>query len=187
MERIIWQFLEWWLLRRVPGAAAGPVIGDLLEEHAVKRGRVGSIRATIRLLNESLSITIAYRPQMRAAANAHRSGMEKLRSDLLNGARALSMRPAATIATVAVLGLGIGLVSAMFALADPFLLRPLPYSRPNELVSIAISIKAGPRPAVVPTLPDWQARIANATSAFTDEPTDKSLIIEPSSMLQARS
>jgi putative ABC transport system permease protein len=158
MERIIWQILEWWLLRRLPGAAAGPVIGDLLEEHAVKRGRVGPIRATIWLLNESLSIAVAYRPQMRATANAQRSAMEKLRSDVVNGARAISMRPAATIATVVVLGLGIGLVSAMFSLADPFLLRPLPYARPSELVGIALSVKHGPRPAVVPTLADWQAR-----------------------------
>ena len=101
---------------------------------------------------------------MRVAAHAPRSGVEKLCSDLLNGARAIAMRPAATIATVAVLGLGIGLVSAMFALADPFLLRPLPYARPNELVRIAISLKDGPRPAIVPTLADWQAR----TDLFAD-------------------
>lgn len=158
METILWRILEWWLLRRVPPAATGPVIGDLLEEHAIKRGSLGPIGATLWLLSESLSIAVAYRPQMRAAAAAPRSTMDKLRSDLLNGVRAVAMRPAATIATLLVLGLGIGLVSAMFALADPFVLRPLPYPRPHELVSFTISVKRGAKPPVLPTLADWQAR-----------------------------
>lgn len=63
------------------------MIGDLLEERAVKRGGAGPLRATIRLLNESLSMAVAYRPHMRAAANARRSAMETLRSDPVNGAR----------------------------------------------------------------------------------------------------
>lgn len=164
MKRILWRALEWWLLRRLPSVAAGPVIGDLLEEHAAKRVRVGPIRATIWLVGESLSIAVAYRPQMRAAARARRSAMDKLRSDLLHVARIVSTRPTATVATAVVVGLGIGLVSAMFALADPFLLRPLPYARPHELASIRVSVKHGATPAVIPTLADWQAR----TDLFTD-------------------
>ena len=169
MEGTLRRILEWWLLRRLPSAAAGPVIGDLLEEHTAKRVRVGPIRATIWLCGESLSIAVAYRPQMRAAASARRSAMDKLRSDLLSVARIVSTRPTATLATVVVVGLGIGLVSAMFALADPFLLRPLPYARPHELVSIRVSVKHGGKLAIIPTLADWQARRDLFTNVATYE------------------
>jgi len=87
-----------------------------------------------------------------------------LRSDLLNVVRIISIRPTATVATAVVIGLGIGLVSAMFALADPFLFRPLPYLRPGELVNIRISVNPGVKPGIIPTLADWQAR----RDLFTD-------------------
>ncbi len=60
-------------------------------------------------------------------------------------------------ATVAVLSLGIGLSAVMFAIADPFVLRALPYSAPDELVAISVS---PPRLAGVPIprFPDWQDR-----------------------------
>ncbi len=163
IERILCRVLEWWLLRRVPATAAGPVIGDLLEEHAAKRLRAGPIRATLWLCGESLSIAVAYRPQVRAAARERRSAMDKLRSDFLNVVRIVSTRPTATVATVVVVGLGIGLVSAVFALADPFVLRPLPYARPHELVTVSMTVKHGARRPVLPTLADWQAR----TDLFT--------------------
>jgi hypothetical protein len=59
------------------------------------------------------------------------------RRDLHHAWRALSMRPAATLAAVGVFALGVGLLSAMFALTDPFILRPPPYANPQELVVIA--------------------------------------------------
>lgn len=84
--------------------------------------------------------------------------MGKLRSDVVHAWRSLRARPAATGATVLVLGVGVGLTAAMFALADPFLLRPLPYPRPAELVVIELSAGSGATLARVPTLSDWQAR-----------------------------
>src|SRR6185436_16070817 len=69
---------------------------------------------------------------------------------------ALRHRPAATLATIVVLALGIGLVSTMFALADPYLLRPLPYPRPQELVTLSIASRSTTDTA--PTLADWAAR-----------------------------
>ena len=164
METILWRILAWWLLRSLPPAAAAPVIGDLLEEHAAKRARSGPVRAMLWLAGESLSVAIVYRPQLRATAKPRRSAMDMLRSDLLNVVRIISIRPTATVATAVVIGLGIGLVSAMFALADPFLFRPLPYLRPGELVNIRISVNPGVKPGIIPTLADWQAR----RDLFTD-------------------
>lgn len=88
--------------------------------------------------------------------------MDKVRADLIQTYRAIRARPSATAATVLVVGLGIGLTSAMFALADPFLLRPLPYADPDELVVIHLRAEFGvdqtPGQLGIPTLADWQAR-----------------------------
>jgi putative ABC transport system permease protein len=92
--------------------------------------------------------------------------MDRLRLDLVHTWRAFRARPGATLATMAVLSTGVGLVGAMFALADPFLLRPLPYQQPDELIVITLqqdraSVAATWRSAAdvaMPTLADWQAR-----------------------------
>lgn len=92
--------------------------------------------------------------------------MDRLRLDLVHTWRAFRARPGATLATIAVLSTGVGLVGAMFALADPFLLRPLPYQQPDELVVItlhqdrasATAIWRSAGEAAMPTLADWQAR-----------------------------
>jgi predicted permease len=48
----------------------------------------------------------------------------------------------------------------MFALADPFLLRPLPYAQPDRLVVVraALAPSLDGAPAVVPRIDDWRAR-----------------------------
>jgi predicted permease len=53
-------------------------------------------------------------------------------------------RPGATAGTVMIFSLGVGLLSAMFALTDPFILRPLPYARPHELVHLESIVHMGP-------------------------------------------
>ena len=64
--------------------------------------------------------------------------MSRLRHDVVHAWRFLRARPSPAAFTALVLALGIGLLSAMFALADPFLLRPLPYPRATELAVIRI-------------------------------------------------
>jgi putative ABC transport system permease protein len=59
---------------------------------------------------------------------------------------------------VLVLALGTGLTSAMFALADPFLWRALPFRDPHRLVVLAIDNRALRQGAIVPTLDDWRRR-----------------------------
>lgn len=79
-------------------------------------------------------------------------------SDLRHAWRAISRRPGASSATVLVLALGIGLTTAMFALADPYILRPLPYSNPDELVAITVRSDGLTRDAAIPTFDEWSAR-----------------------------
>lgn len=92
--------------------------------------------------------------------------MDRLRIDAIHVLRSFRARPGATAAIVAVLTLGIGVTATMFALADPYLLRPLPYRDPGRLVVMraAITPSTDGQPRVIPSLDDWRAR----TDVFED-------------------
>jgi len=62
--------------------------------------------------------------------------------DLSQAARRLRRNPAFTTIAVATLALGIGGTTAIFTLVDAVLLRPLPYAKPNELVTIKDDLRA---------------------------------------------
>src|SRR5688572_3191268 len=155
-------------LNRVLGLCLGremadPVIGDLEEE---RRRRASRSRLLAELWFWSSSMRIATyaagRPSGTAITQrAKRGVMDKLTSDLRQTLRAAARRPAATVALVLVLSLGVGLTSAMFALADPFLLRPLPYQNPDQLVEIRLSsdsTKLLRAESVLPTYEQWRQR-----------------------------
>lgn len=88
-------------------------------------------------------------------------------TDVRYAVRSASSNPASTAGMVLVLAVGIGLVTAMFAVADPFVLKPLPYNAPDDLVAISpvrdrswVFSSRGVRPS----LADWRAR----TDLFVD-------------------
>ena len=63
--------------------------------------------------------------------------MDQLKLDLLYAFRSLLKSPGYALVTILTLALGIGANSAMFAVADATLLRPLPFARPDRLVSVS--------------------------------------------------
>jgi predicted permease len=78
--------------------------------------------------------------------------------ELKHAWRGLAARPTASAGAVVVLTLGVGLTSAIFAVADPFLLRPLPYADPENLAFVRIELKSRDVSGPPPTLEAWAAR-----------------------------
>ena len=85
--------------------------------------------------------------------------LEELRDDIKFAFRQLMAAPAFTLVATLTLALGIGANSAIFALVDATLLRPLPYPSPERLVTIweksAASAKGFASP---PNMQDWNSR-----------------------------
>ncbi len=97
------------------------------------------------------------------------TGLEELRHDVGFALRQLRRTPAFTAVAVATLALGIGANSAIFALVDATLLRPLPFAEPDRLVALHETV-AGGRSYVSPlNLQDWAARSRSldGVAAFT--------------------
>jgi len=85
--------------------------------------------------------------------------LDELRDDLTFAVRQLRGSPAFTIVAALTLALGIGANSAIFALVDATLLRPLPFSAPDRLVMVWERSDASPRSRVAPlNLLDWNER-----------------------------
>jgi putative ABC transport system permease protein len=80
-------------------------------------------------------------------------------ADLRYAARSLRRQPAFAAIAILTLALGIGTNSAIFALADATLLRPLPLPEPARLVMLSETSPTAPRTGVSPlNLMDWADR-----------------------------
>jgi putative ABC transport system permease protein len=78
--------------------------------------------------------------------------------ELKHAWRGLAGRAAASVGSVLVLTVGVGLTSAIFAITDPFLLKPLPYADPERLAVIRIELKSRDATRPPPTIEAWSAR-----------------------------
>ena len=85
--------------------------------------------------------------------------LEELRDDVKFAIRQLGGAPAFTLVATLTLALGIGANSAIFALVDATLLRPLPYGNPHALVTIWETSDTTNRSfASPPNMLDWRSR-----------------------------
>ena len=85
--------------------------------------------------------------------------IEELGDDVKFALRQMRWAPAFTVVAAATLALGIGANSAIFALADATLLRPLPFAEPDRLVTIWETGETTRRGyASPPNMVDWDTR-----------------------------
>jgi putative ABC transport system permease protein len=91
--------------------------------------------------------------------------IQELGDDVKYATRQLRASPGFTAVAVVTLALGIGANSAMFALADATLLRPLPFVEPDRLVTLSEIRPNGDRSRVNPLdFEDWEARVRAFTA-----------------------
>ena len=85
--------------------------------------------------------------------------IEEVRDDVKFALRQLVRAPAFTVIAAVALALGIGANSAIFALVDAALLRPLPLPEPDRLVMLSERSDASPRSLASPlNMLDWVDR-----------------------------
>ena len=97
--------------------------------------------------------------------------LDSLAQDVRCAPRVLARRPGATVAAAAMLGLGIGITTAMFTIVDALILRPVPFHNPDELAFVYMGNEHGGRTTVTPAvLRAWQesTAFAGAESAVRD-------------------
>ncbi|MBP7621028.1 MAG: ABC transporter permease [Gemmatimonadales bacterium] len=83
--------------------------------------------------------------------------LESILQDLVYAFRVLRRHPTVFVGAVAMLGLGIGLTTAMFTLVDTLILRPVPFRDPDQLALLYMGDSHGGRTTVAPAvLRAWQ-------------------------------
>ena len=109
-----------------------------------------------------------------AAQPRSRSGplqiLAHLLTDMRFGARQLLKAPAFTIVAILTLAFGIGATSAMFSVVNGVMLRPLPYPKPEGIVSVFEILPQYGRFSVAPAnFLDWrqQNRVFEQIAAYT--------------------
>ncbi len=128
-----------WLLRWIHGAEeAGEILIELRELGWYERRERGALRARLLFWRESLR---------HAAGRQLRGGMDPddgdggpglgaWLTDTRHALRKLRHSPLHSVITVAVLGLGIGAVTAVFSLVNMLLFATLPFAQPDRLFTL---------------------------------------------------
>ncbi|MDP3717754.1 MAG: ABC transporter permease [Acidobacteriota bacterium] len=98
--------------------------------------------------------------------------LEELRDDVIFAVRQLQNAPVFALVAITTLALGIGANSAIFAMVDAALLRPLPYAEPDRLVTVWETAATNNRSFVSPlNMTDFHSRGRSfeAIAGFTPE------------------
>jgi putative ABC transport system permease protein len=109
----------------------------------------------------------------RDAERSRSSHFTDLSADLRYAFRSLLNAPGFTLAAIATLAVGIGATTAIFSVVDGVLLKPLPFSQPDRVVSVFQDDrkKNVPHDAVAPgNFADWRERSRSFAGLASVEP-----------------
>ena len=79
-------------------------------------------------------------------------------TDVRDAWRSLQSRKSSSAVMGMVGAAGVGLVAAVFAVGDAYILRPLPYPRGADLVLIEVNLQALRPDTAIPSFDDWRSR-----------------------------
>jgi predicted permease len=154
------------LSRRVVPVYWREIIDRDLGAEARERSLTG-IRGEFWIALQLIRIGVSFR--LRLAGDGRRltraAAFDRLRVDIRHAWSSLRARPGATLGAVLILTVGIGFATTVFALVDPFLLRPLPYRNPERLAVLHLVPTEGATVferdvnADLPTLAEWRQRV----------------------------
>lgn len=90
--------------------------------------------------------------------------METLWQDIRYGVRMLLRNPSFSLVSVALVAVGVGASTAVFSIFNAFLIRPLPYEKPDRLSLLYQCARSGETSRVShPNYLDWHNRPGAST------------------------
>lgn len=152
------------LFSRLPPMAAGDALGDLYREYQAHLARTGRLRAEWWLCRQMWSLTRAYaryEPRRRSLISALRAG------EAGQVIRSLARSPWYATTALAVIALSTALGTAIFAIVDGALFKPLPYHDPSRLFAVALGFSRLSEP-LAPMRPVSPAAVAGWRAALPD-------------------
>jgi putative ABC transport system permease protein len=162
------------------GAAMRQAFLDGVSERRRTGGRLAAVRFVARASADAIVSGLAERitPSLSPSRDALRrtsppqaSGPtpQALSSILQDGRlsiRVMRRQPVLTLLSILTVAVGVGASTAIFSLVDGVLLRPLPYPRAGDLVSVQETIDGSPTSVAYANLVDWKQR-ARTLDALT--------------------
>lgn len=98
--------------------------------------------------------------------------IESIWHDVVHAGRAFRWRPLFAATAVGMLGIGIGVTTAMFTIADALILRPVPFPSPDQLSTVYMGTSRGGRISVAPdVLRAWRSSPAFLGAESADPST----------------
>ena len=119
------------------GAEMEEAFATLLRLDVERSGALGAVRCWVGTIGDTLIEGIALR--LGRGRNVSRGGVEVMGTvltDLRFALRSLGRRPLFAITAILTIALGIGANASVFTIVDGFMLTPLPYEDPEELVAL---------------------------------------------------
>jgi putative ABC transport system permease protein len=166
------------LLRRLlPQADREPILGDLNEEFMARARADGApvARAWYRR-HVALSVLPALRRRRTSITPPKpRISLDSLRYDARSALRHFVHRPWSFAAAVGLLGVAIGLSTAMFTIVDALVLRPAPFEDVDRLARLNMRLdRGGPLTTPLPVFNAW--RRSGAFTAVEGAQTSAALV-----------
>jgi hypothetical protein len=119
---------------------------DRARECLRQRGVGALVALTVRNVTDAVAAGIAERRRAGKAAAVTEAGgwwRPEIATELRHGLRSLRRRPGFLVSTSVPVALGIAGVTAVFAVVNGVLLRPLPYAEPESLVAVGRPLPSG--------------------------------------------